>query len=110
MTAQVAGYCPMGCGQTLYLDDGRIYCRSPQCPRGDAVSDLLADAETNHIVWLRDEDFTIRHPLRERLGDELLNCQLHADLAQWGPPLNPGKYRVPRDGDVDHAYDWEPLP
>jgi Family of unknown function (DUF6085) len=105
----VAGYCPMGCGETLALmADGHVTCRKLACPHPDSVSELLADSEAGHIVWLRFDDFTIRHPLRERLGDELLDCTLHADVAGGdGPPLPPGKYRVPAGATVADPDLWE---
>ena len=111
MTFRVHGFCP-ACGHVALTVgiDGHITCGHPDCPQPDAVSELLADKETGHVVWLADDDFTIRHPLRERLGDELLNCQLHADLTADGPPLPPGKYRVPVGGTTFRAYDWETLP
>lgn len=92
----VEGCCPMGCGKTLFLaDGGYVTCSFIRCPRPDAVADLLADRETEHIVTFGEEGFTIRHPLRERLDDALLDCDLHSwcrDLG--GPPVQPGKYRA----------------
>lgn len=104
----VQGFCPV-CGweSLVLMAEGHVTCCRLDCPRPDAVTEILSEKETGHIVWLRDDDFTIRHPLRERLGDELLTCRLHADLAEDGPPLPPGKYRVPTGGTVFRAFDWE---
>lgn len=101
----------MGCGETLSLmAGGCVTCRKLDCPQPDAVSQLLADAQTEHVVWLGENSFTVRHPLRERLGDQLLTCQLHADIAaEDGPPLPPGKYRVPAGYSTQRASDWEKL-
>lgn len=42
-----------------------------------------------------DTEFTLRHPLRERLDDALMECSIHADLAAGaGPPVALGRYRV----------------
>jgi len=97
-TPAVIGHCPMGCGQTLFLDtDGRIDCWNTGCPRPDAAHRLLADTETEHLVQFDADGFTIRHPLRERLDDELMACGLHAYCAAMdtGPELH-GRYRALR--------------
>ena len=92
----VGAHCPMGCGQTLFVLTGNhIMCDNPTCPDYTVVSDILADPETEHIVTLEHDDFAIKHPLRERVGDELLNCQLHVSIAALdGPPAPTGTYRV----------------
>jgi Family of unknown function (DUF6085) len=104
----VAGYCPHGCGRTLFLADGGvIVCSYLHCPQRDAVADLLADCETEHVVWFGEGTFTIRHPLRERLGDDLVNCALHEHVSALdGPPVRPGKYRAARDGE---HWTWTPV-
>ena len=113
----VDGYCPMGCGRTLFLaDDGDITCSYLHCPRRDAVTELLADRETEHIVIFAETEFTIRHPLRERLDDALMDCDLHKDIsAMTGPPVKPGTYRA-RWAPYDAAtpaygrWTWEAIP
>ena len=106
MSALVAGYCPMGCGDTLFLGEGGfVTCSSLQCDNPTAVSDLLDDGETQHIVQIDETEFTVRHPLRERLGDEqLMQCELHRWIAnQPGPPARPGRYRVVWTGEPDDS-------
>ena len=50
-----------------------------------------------------DGQFTIRHPLRERLDDALLRCALHTLLASDdAPDLAPGRYRA----DTDSQAAW----
>lgn len=107
MTADVArpagrlvdGYCPMGCGQTLRLIQHRIACSSELCLRPYAVDQLVSEVETEHLVIIRGREFTVKHPLRERLDDQLLRCRIHAQIAGGdGPPVRPGVYRV-----VDHG-------
>lgn len=92
----VAGYCPMGCGPTLFLGrGGHITCSLASCPRRTAVAELLEDQEADHVVVLRKRDFTIRHPLRERLDDHLLTCAIHRRIASLAkPPAKPGTYRL----------------
>jgi hypothetical protein len=86
----------MGCGQTLFVGSGGyLTCSWIECPRPDAVSDLLDDDETQHLVTFGPHDFTIRHPLRERLDDALMACQLHTYCAELdGPPVQLGRYRA----------------
>jgi hypothetical protein len=114
---KVQGCCPMGCGETLALAAGGcVTCMSPRCPRPDAVTVLLADSEAEHIVVFGAADFTVRHPLRERLDDALMDCDLHHDIAAMsGPPVRPGTYRA-RWADYDAAkpgygrWTWEAIP
>ena len=96
MSTEVAGYCPMGCGQTLRLDvDSYVACSSWDCPDPLAVYSILTDPETEHIVTFYAETFTVKHPLRERVDDELLDCELGTYLEGLaGPPVSPGRYRV----------------
>jgi hypothetical protein len=93
---QVAGHCPMGCGEGLILSElGEIFCAGLLCPRPAAAAEILADTESEHVVIFEEHCFTIRHPLRERLDDALLRCELHAYLASQDGPLFPaGTYRA----------------
>lgn len=105
----VPGYCPMGCGQTLIAAaDGYITCTHLQCPCPEAVSTLLEDSETEHVVEFKAAEFTVRHPLRERLDDDLFDCDLHAHIAALpGPPVQPGRYRAtPRPTDLGYTWQW----
>lgn len=97
---KIAGYCPMGCGQTLFVGEGgAITCSLLSCPRPDAVHQLLSDRETEHIVVYGEETFSLKHPLRERIEGELFECAIHAHLAsQPRPAMTPGTYRC-RDED-----------
>lgn len=117
MGEKVAGHCPMGCGPTLFLGSGGyITCSLDVCPQPDAAADILADGEAHHIVKLDDTEFTVRHPLRERLNDELMRCSLHAWIASLsGPPRKTGTYRVrtPTSGTSGPyrwaSASWEPI-
>lgn len=102
----VTGYCPMGCGRTLFLAaGGYVTCSYIHCPRRDAVADLLDDRETAHIVDFTGDGFTVRHPLRERLDDALMTCGLGEYLVQLaGPPVQPGRYRAHGTG---RSWTWQ---
>ncbi|WP_174774606.1 MULTISPECIES: DUF6085 family protein [unclassified Cryobacterium] len=102
----VIGNCPMGCGRTLAVDPhGAILCRAFGCPNSRAATTILQDAETEHVVTFARDDFTIKHPLRERIGDELLDCPMHAQLAALTePPVKPGRYRVQTDSWGETVY------
>ena len=99
----------MGCGETLFLGNGGyVTCSYIPCPRPDAASDILDDDCAQHIVQLDEAQFTIRHPLRERLDDELMHCALHDWLLHEGPPELPGRYLVAWTSDIGEAT-WTPL-
>jgi hypothetical protein len=88
----------MGCGETLFVGGGGyITCSLIGCPKPGAVSQLLGDWETEHIVVVGEEGFSIQHPLRERLDGELFDCGLHEHMRSLpGPPAQPGRYRARR--------------
>jgi hypothetical protein len=113
---KVAGYCPMGCGETLFLGSGGyVTCSFTGCPRPDAAAGVLNDREAHHTVRLDEAGFTIRHPLRERLDDELMRCSLHRWIARLNKPrggVGFGMYRVrtPVVGSskwADAVWEWE---
>jgi hypothetical protein len=114
MTTKTAGHCPMGCGQTLFAGaGGHITCSHIGCKRPTAVDELLHDRETEHIVEIGQTGFTIRHPLRERLDDALMECKLHERIAALsGPPARPGRYRVTANTGQfpEGAWHWQELP
>ncbi len=81
---KVAGYCPMGCGQTLHLDTkGAVRCFEYHCANNRAVHVLLADAQIDHVVSFTADSWTVKHPLRERLDDQLLGCTLGQKVAEY---------------------------
>ncbi len=107
MSSFVRGFCPMGCGETLFIGQGGyITCSVLHCPRPDAVADILGTRETGHLVEVTAAAYSILHPLRERLDNALLTCPLPAYLdAQSGPPGAPGSYRAQADG--NGGWRWE---
>ncbi len=82
----IQGFCPMGCGETLVLTTtnghGLVMCSKSSCPRPFAVSELISDPETHHLVSIEERDYSIQHPLRERLDGILFHCSLHNDLKE----------------------------
>jgi hypothetical protein len=99
----------MGCGRTLYLaSTGNIVCSRFKCPDHLAVTRILDNKETEHIVKFEDGDrFTVKHPLRERIEDDLMNCELCAYLEglSFAPVEAPGTYRATHLHKVQWA--WE---
>lgn len=107
--ARVVGYCPMGCGETLFLGaGGHITCSFLECPNPSAVDEILGDGESEHIVVLGATDFSAQHPLRERIDGDLFSCELGEYLSALdGPPRKPGRYRVtPRFG-IGGRWTWQ---
>lgn len=96
MSEKIAGFCPMGCGETLFRGmGGYITCSLLGCPNPTAVADILEVRETEHIVTIATNGtFSVMHPLRERLGNKLLDCDLTARLA-----LDPQMMSIAAAGD-----------
>jgi hypothetical protein len=110
-TERVKGYCPMGCGETLFLGDaGYVTCSWVDCPVPDAVSTILESGEKEHLVQLMEDGFTVRHPLRERLGDGLMKCTLTEHVRDLPPDrVVPGLWRLSRDAAPGGMWNWEEI-
>jgi hypothetical protein len=108
---RIDGFCPMGCGTTLALSaQGQIACAGRFCPNPVAVQQILGDSETEHIVEFMEENFVIRHPLRERVDDALLECELHHYLSALDGPPVAGRYRARRRTEKwQHEWVYERL-
>lgn len=110
----VPGYCP-GCGtQALQLRGGKLLCEHRDCPTPDAAAKILSDPEIEHIVVVEDASWNMKHPLRERINDELLDCavaRMLRGMFEFGPvPVpDPGTYRVTPSGDDKKPWKWETL-
>lgn len=76
----VDGFCPECGEQTLVLVGSRLQCVNEVCPKWDAAHALLQDREVRHVVQVGQAGWTVRHPLVERIDDELMVCGLHAHL------------------------------
>jgi hypothetical protein len=114
---RVRGYCPNGCGETLFLGaGGHVTCslvgsdRSGDrgCPDPALLDKILSDPETEHTIQVGRTTFTLQHPLRERgRADTLHECELHQWVAnQSKPPVDPGTYRV--RGSTAAGWTFEP--
>ena len=91
----VQGFCPMGCGETLRLNpNGRVFCLDPRCADENAVFKILSDSETTHVIRVGNGGRTIKHPLRERVEDDLLyRCDINHEMFAHVQHLDPGVYR-----------------
>jgi hypothetical protein len=86
----------MGCGATLFVGEGGyLTCSYYECPRPDAVAEILDNRETEHLVELAETTFSLQHPLRERVDGQLFDCEIHDVIRSLdGPPAPPGLYRT----------------
>jgi len=100
--------CPMGCGQTLHrMSSGMISCLNRNCPDREAAQKILADPGFAHLAYVHEDGCTMRHPLRERIGNGLSECGLLEKVMAAGPPAGgPGEYRVT---DEDGELKWEKI-
>lgn len=118
--ARIDGYCP-ACGQaSLFvrngqgvadLSDRHVRCINRECPDSEAAHKVLQDPEIHHIVRFDDRGyFNVKHPLRERIDSELLDCRIHEEVGRWCDDGNPadGTWRIKRRDDVlgEEANEW----
>lgn len=110
MTA-IKGHCPACGGASLFVvEGGYVTCSRIDCPRPDAAHIILADSETEHIVRLDAAGWTVRHPLRERIGDALMGCTLNRYLQEIDQPEETGTFRARREVDAEwEVWSWERL-
>lgn len=86
--------CP-ACGSRLGVLGNRITCQHTGCTKRDAAQRILEEANPHHLVEFTETDFSIQHPLAERLDNLLFTCVLHEELRAYaGPPIEPGLYAV----------------
>lgn len=105
----VQGFCPACGNPTLAIDEfeARLGCTEVDCPRPTAAHDVLSDDQTLHLVTLRRDDFTVRHPLIERLDNRLEECRIHAALADCDDmPMGQGVYTVDVDDMNELEFVW----
>lgn len=113
----VDGYCPACGAEALYLWMGIPTCFQKGCPSPKMVGDLLADNEIHHVVRFdKSGYFNVKHPLRERVNNELLDCSIHSvinDLCEGVGMPGEGSWRLIGHGPVyipggpDQEGDWE---
>lgn len=110
----IQGRCPACGAEELHRGfQGRVVCGNTLCEQQDAVHDLLTDPElTEHLIKVtpsvrrfdsqgnpgpESTDWTLRHPLVERLDDALFGCELALYLNamhQANEELAEGLHRV----------------
>lgn len=85
----------MGCGQTLHLsaNTSMIMCLDPACPDQGAAQKILSDPQSEDVVIFGADSFTVRHPLKERLGD-LVACPVHSACSMLPGAPGSGAYRA----------------
>lgn len=103
----VDGNCPMGCGETLVVTKGFIFCSKNGCPNPLATDILIRSHNVEHIVSFKEDGWYIIHPLRERLrlamSDQTamevcgLNDVMHA--CEGPPEQGVGRYIAKVDAD-----------
>lgn len=118
----VDGFCPV-CGKRsldvevslLRGPTPTLQCSYPDCPDPLGITKILADPEIHHIVRFDEHGFfNVKHPLRERISGELLDCTIHAELQERVlarvHPLRK-KWRVKRAGEhnLDCNWIWEEI-
>jgi|GEM_PF-6318816 hypothetical protein len=119
----IDGHCP-ACGRRslgvkpslLRGPTARIECFHPGCPAPGTAATILDDPEIHHIVRFDGASgtFNAQHPLRERVGGLLLDCDIHDEVRRWyadeqGHAFGDtpdGTYRLKRN---DESWLWEKL-
>lgn len=100
-------YCP-ACGQQrLVVRGNQLLCDMPGCPRPSAAAEILSDPETEHVVMIDrgTGNVVVKHPLRERVTDELFACDVLTSVMETPSgrfPRETGQYRVT----LDERGDW----
>jgi hypothetical protein len=102
---KVAGACPRGCGETLFLaEGGHVTCALLGCPNPCAADELL-HLPTEHYVVFDEQGWTLEHPARERIDGTMHGCSVHERLrALNGAPVKPGRYMVSGSGSAPLAF------
>lgn len=96
MMTRVLGYCPMGCGETLYFEPPHIMCNDAECPDSMAVGKLLSENQgTWHILDVQADGVTTKHPIMERIDGGLFGCTVHDYAMSFhGPPVSLGMWKL----------------
>lgn len=118
----LSGHCP-ACGREdlVVISDAatpQVHCNSGICPDNFAASRVLQDDQIHHVVRFDDEGrFSVKHPLRERINSELLDCTVHhvvieqvndgLIIPQGTYELRPIPFIASPNGGVPQEADWE---
>lgn len=110
---KIKGFCPYGCGETLFNREGHINCSFSSCPNPFSVDEILNDSESEHIVIIKNNGFSIKHPLKERNTEnlsDLFSCDLHRFLTSLDKaPVDIGEYRAVKNIKDQYGYRLFPL-
>lgn len=113
----IGGFCPACGGKNTILAPrhatlGVLHCSAEGCPDKMAAAKILSEPEIHHVVNFNGEGyFNVKHPLRERIDDQLLNCEIHdviiAECQHYGVP-GKGPWRIRKRDDVpgEEANEW----
>lgn len=121
----IAPACPVCNHELAYTKShGELTCTWSDCPRPTAATELLSEGETEHLITLTTDGYTIKHPIRERLDDALLNCPLAAYITEHAQNmltagdlttnthyrmwLDSGSYQTDIGLEYDTHLQWEP--
>jgi hypothetical protein len=92
----VAGRCPSCWERSLHLlPDDHVHCLNRECRAPDAVDRLLEEeTEPVHVLSVTVRDWTLQHPLVERLSRNGLRCAAHHRASSTTEPVprEPGRY------------------
>lgn len=113
---RVQGNCPWGCGETLFLSGhGVIECVRPECVAPVASTAILWERETEHVVTFGSDGYQAKHPLRERVGDALLGCDIGEGVQQMlrtageeGKRPN-GRFRIMKSPVGPGGWAWQSM-
>lgn len=107
----IQGFCP-ACGEKklhIHSDVGMVHCLNPECPDQSAAGKILADPEIHHLVTFKDNHYNLKHPLRERIGDKLLDCTVSRWLFSMQMKHGPQPDATHRIIEVDGKLITEPV-
>jgi hypothetical protein len=97
----IRGYCP-ACGAAklqAMSHVGIVHCTNPECPRLQAIHEILSTPVIDHLLVTHDRSWTLVHPLIERLDNAMLGCTVGDKVSfmmqtQSGPAEDDAVYRV----------------
>lgn len=104
----VRGRCPACGNRSLFVGAGGwLTCSIDRCPNPTAIADILELVCLHHTVELRPSDFSIEHPMIEKLNGSLHACPLDRYLhGLSGPPRQLGRYHVLGDVTNPDLLQW----
>lgn len=76
-------------------------CFNVECPDKIAAAKVLMEGQDrHHMVRVNRGSWTLKHPIYERLGDQLFSCGVANQVVDWldnNPEVLEGLYRVHAD-------------